>query len=510
MTSPAVDAELHPAMLGEDPRLEMLEEGFEAPETADEDHSVKPFDPAYSTTDSGENTHQLLRRSSVIQKVQLLYLFFNQKLKNERWFLVKKFGMIYLIMAVFVLGIFSIYWGSFYNRNKYYHRLQFLVVNADDTTINGIPPYIGNAIETLVGAASQLGTWNVFNSTAFAARIADSGRSFEEEITNLIHKQKYWGAIFIKPNATHNLYEAFSSGNLQYDARNNTIQSIYETARDFQNMRTIIQSVEKINHKWLGIQGDVTSSILSHVQNLTVEIAPLVATPLPFVETDLIPVTNAVLIAPSQVGLIYMIILTFFQFNFFGEVHAYTAKLGLRPILFVLYRVFASIGSFFVLSLVFSLVSLAMQIDFTVTFGHSGFLVYWMVVFMTMWVVGMANEIAGMLIIPVYPPMVGFWMLFWVIVNISASFLPIVLLPKFYRFGYAMPIHNSLEITKVILLNTYKDTIGRHIGILVAWMVILTLALPLTAKYFGQTMARKAKEAAAKERQQKAVVGEKA
>lgn len=500
MPNPVSDTE--PNLFEENPRLEMLEEGFEVPETAEKEYTVKPFDPAYSTTDSGEHASPLLRRPSVLQRVQLLYLFFNQKLKNERWYLVKKFAMIYLIMAVFVLGIFSIYWGSYFNRNKYYSRLKFLVVNADDSTIDGIPPYIGNTIETLVGAAPQLGIWNVFNSTAFAARVADSGRTFEEEITNLIHKQKYWGAIFIKPNATYNLYEALSSGNAQYDARNNTIETIYETGRDFLNMHNIMLSVETINHQWLGLQSNVTSSILSHVLNFTAAIAPLVATPLPFVETDLIPFTNAVLIAPSQVGLIYMIILTFFQFNFFGEVHAYTAKLGLRPLLFVLYRVFASIGSFFVLSLVFSFVSLAMQVDFTVTFGHSGFLVYWMIVFMTMWVVGMANEIAGMLLILVYPPMLGFWMLFWVIVNISATFLPIVLLPRFYRFGYAMPIHNSLEITKVILFNTCKDNFGRHIAILIVWMVILTLALPVTAKFFGQTMGRRAKEAAQKQAQE--------
>lgn len=83
----------------------------------------------------------------------------------------------------------------------------------------------------------------------------------------------------------------------------------------------------------------------------------------------------------------------------------------------------------------FGLVTLAFQVDFAVTFGKSGFLVYWMVTFLTMWSVGLANELAAMLILTIYPPMVGFWLIFWVIINITPTFTPIALLPEFYRYG---------------------------------------------------------------------------
>ncbi|KAK7679140.1 hypothetical protein QCA50_017902 [Cerrena zonata] len=114
-----------------------------------------------------------------------------------------------------------------------------------------------------------------------------------------------------------------------------------------------------------------------------------------------------------------------------------------------------------------------------------------------MWAVGAMNEIMGMLLILVYPPLLGFWMLFWVIINISPTFTPLALSPKFFRYGYALPIHNSYEITKVIFFNTYKGQLGRNYGILVAWVVIETIALVPTVILFGKTMGKRAAQAKA-------------
>lgn len=112
------------------------------------------------------------------------------------------------------------------------------------------------------------------------------------------------------------------------------------------------------------------------------------------------------------------------------------------------------------------------------------------------------NETMAMWCIMYYPPLLGFWMLFWVIVNISSTFTPIALLPKFYRYGYALPIHASYEITKVIFFDTYKGAMGRNFGILVAWDAFGTIALLLTSKKFGQKMGAKAKASKEKIKQE--------
>ena len=178
------------------------------------------------------------------------------------------------------------------------------------------------------------------------------------------------------------------------------------------------------------------------------------------------------------------------------DVHKGVASLNIKPMHFVVYRILSSVLSFFVISLFFSFPSLAFQVDFTKAFGNSGFLIYWMITFLTMWAVGMANEVMALICVMVYPPLMGFWMLFWVIINIAPTFAPIALCPEFYRYGYGLPIHNSYEITKVILFDTYKGNLGRSFGIVIAWVVIFTLLLPFVLKLFLKTMAKRAQAAA--------------
>ena len=265
----------------------------------------------------------------------------------------------------------------------------------------------------------------------------------------------------------------------------------------------VTPSIKIIEQMWLKKLANVTlsltnklssserSDVLSDSNSLE-----LLSTPISFTYIDKIPFTDPVLTAPSQVGLIYMIIITFFQVNFFMDVHKGVASLNIKPIHFVVYRILSSVLSFFVISLFFSFPSLAFQVDFTKAFGNSGFLIYWMITFLTMWAVGMANEVMALICVMVYPPLMGFWMLFWVIINIAPTFAPIALCPEFYRYGYGLPIHNSYEITKVILFDTYKGNLGRSFGIVIAWVVIFTLLLPFVLKLFLKTMAKRAQAAA--------------
>ncbi|KAK6455223.1 uncharacterized protein RJT20DRAFT_129959 [Scheffersomyces xylosifermentans] len=468
--------------------------------------SIEPFEG--HNQDSDIELHDgapISRQQSILERVQTSYSFFNEKLSIKRHKLLYKFGLIYFLMAFFVLGIFSIYWGSMYNRFDRISNLRMLVVIADDKTVEGIDPLFGQGISTLFNnpVAKFNGDWIIFNSSEFQTLADRHNNTIEQEIERQIHHQKYWSSIYVKENATYNYYQALLKGDTSYNITNNTAISIYETGRDFINMNSYVTpGIQVIEELWLDAQSDISlqvadllpnkSEALNNRNSLTV-----LTTAIGFGFFDRRPFTNPVLVAPSQVGLIYMIIVTFFQFNFFADVHQEVAKFGLKKHHFMTYRILASILSFFVLSLFYSFVSLAMQVDFTVAFGKSGFLVYWMISFLTMWAVGSANEIMALLIITVYPPLLGFWMLFWVIINISPTFTPMALSPKFFRYGYALPIHASYECTKVIFFDTYKGAFGRNVAILVIWIVILTALLPFVVIYFAKAMGKKAQAAAA-------------
>lgn len=462
-----------------------------------DDHSI------HSNPDSRRS-----RRLSILERVQSRYSFFHENLSKQRKRVGLKYLFIYLLMSTLILGIFSIYWGSFYQRNSRLKNLNMLVVIEDDHVVDGIEPIIGNTIRQILDTneAKYYGKWHIFNQSEIQEQADKHSNDVEAEIQRLIHHQKYWSSIYVKPEASYNLYKAISDGDSSYNVTNNTIFSYYETGRDFLSMDLyVLPSIKVIELMWLKKLANVSLSItnnLSSSEKADVlsdsNSLELMSTPMTFTYIDRIPYTDPVLTAPSQVGLIYMIIITFFQVNFFMDVHKGVADLKIKPVHFVSYRVLSSILSFFVISLFFSLVTLAFQVDFTKAFGHSGFLVYWMITFITMWAVGLVNEVAALICIMIYPPLMGFWMLFWVIVNIAPTFAPIELCPQFYRYGYALPIHNSYEATKVVLFNTYKGHLGRNFGIIVAWMVLFTLLLPFVLKLFQMTMIKKAQAAAKK------------
>lgn len=438
--------------------------------------------------------NELSRQPTFLSRVQTSLSFFNPRLQSQRKKIVTQVAGIYLLMATLCLGIFSIYWGSMVGRFGRLVNLNYLVV-IDEVQVDNVQPLIGNSFQELLNdpIVKSWGTWHVFNKTQWDA--IRQQNSPEQEIIHQIHEQKYWASIHIKENATLNWINAIQTGNLDYNISNSTINAIYETGRDFQAMNSYITPyIKNLNHFWLGRQRRLVESL--NLSNLSTSSIDVVSTPLKFTFYDLVPFTDPVLVAPSQVGLIYMIIVTFFQFNIFAELHKEVAQLGLHKVHYVIYRILSGWLTYLVLSLVFGLVTIACQVDFTVTFGKSGFLVYWMIAFLTMIAVGTVNEIMGLLCIIVYPPLLGFWLLFWVIVNITPTFVPIVLLAKFFRYGYGLPIHNSYEATKPVFFNVTKRQMGRNIGILAAWCVLATIILIPTLGFFGKVMGKRAMLAA--------------
>lgn len=465
-----------------------------------ENHDAQAFRGTNDNADgSSPATPQLSRTQTLLSKAATRLSFFNEKLAAQRTNLFWKILKIYGIIGFFILGVFSIYWGSLYKRETREKNLRMLVVIEDDTTINGIASVVGDTMKSILAtpAAMALGKWIIYNTTDFTAMADSHNNSVSEEIERQVHHQHYWAAIHVPQNASVGLYEAIVTGNTSYNVSANTVVLYYETGRDFLSMGTyVVPNVVKIQSMFLSKQQNITSSLLansdlSQVFN-TLGALEVASTPMEWEFVDGRPYRDPVLVAPSQVGLIYIIIITFFAFNFFADIHQSVPKFGLKVHHLVLFRILSTVVSFFVISLFYSLVTLAFQVDFTVTFGRSGFLVYWMTNFLTMWAVGAMNEAMGMVFIMTYPPLLGFWMLFWVVVNISPTFTPLALSPQFYRYGYGMPIHASYEITKVVFFNTYKGAMGRNYGILVAWCVIASALLLVVYKKFGQVMGARA------------------
>lgn len=435
--------------------------------------------------------------------------FFSSGVSDIRRKVIFLFVRNWLIISTFMLMIFSIYWGAIYNRPSKYHNFKFMVVN-EDLQQNNISPLIGQSVVdySQSSAIKYYGTYEIYNTQNFTEKYRslrhttndDGSFNVTKAIHILVHQQHTWGVVHIQPNTTFSLYSALTQSNSSFSFLQSVpINFFYETGRDFLSMSSIVVPIIEIFSSEFN-PAYVTKTIMNPLINLLTseEKSNLVSNASDLISNvpnislyDFFPVTNSTLFAPMQVGMIYLIIITFFNFNFFSSVHQIIAP-HLKISHFIIYRIVSAQFSYFILSLPMSLVSLAFQIDFTVTYGRAGFFIFWMTNYLTMSAVGGANENMAMLIFPVFPPLLGFWLLSWVVMNISTAFFTFVTMSNFYRFGYFFPLHNSYNIMSVILTNSYKGNLGRNYGILVAWVVVNIAFAPFCMKFFASRMAKNA------------------
>jgi len=273
-------------------------------------------------------------------------------------------------------------------------------------------------------------------------------------VRRAVYNWEAWAAIVINSNATTLLQQAVQQGNASFDPLG-TCQIIYQSARDettYYNyilpQLTMLQSqvTSMFGKQW-------TTEVLSNtsIPRTTLQLAPQALNPaIGFSMFDLRPFYPPVATPAVTIGLIYLIIIAFFSFTFYLPIHMkfITPGQGHPTLKFwqlILWRWISTLVAYLVMSLAYSLISLAFQIPFSHdhapetivaeganAFGRATFVVYWMVNFIGMAALGLACENVAMVI---GQPWTAMWLIFWVITNVSTSFYAEELSPKFYNWG---------------------------------------------------------------------------
>lgn len=405
------------------------------------------------------------------------YPLFSKENKGMRMKVIKQYVVVIVALWVFILSVWPIYWGSMYKRDGRLVNLHYLVAVEED---RAAPISQALYLATQHPDMQKLATWN------FESNLS------EADVQKMIHDQKYWAAIYVtQNNVSQSLTDAFTSAE-NIDTRD-FVRSLYETARDPSTMEGIVSPTVFRFESYFqeALQTEIYPPL---IKNLTSEqFAKLqntnVLTSYPIIQsTDAIPV-EPVTNGPLQVRLIYIIIITFFEVMWMAQLYGTVAKSAIT-IHYILFRMLLSQLNYLLISLAFTCLNAAFQIKMDNSWS-GGFGVFWMVSYLTMAAVGGANQNVGLILFAVHPPLMGFWMLFFVMINISATFAPIPLCPEFYRFTYAMPIKNAYELMKVTLFDTSRKDLGRYFGILVAWIVLNNILLPLCMAFFSWTMKKK-------------------
>ncbi|KAL1311850.1 hypothetical protein AAFC00_001925 [Neodothiora populina] len=431
--------------------------------------------------------------------------FFDPSLKHIRRKIFSKWLLTTVVLMGFIMGILSIYWGCLFRIEDNLGSLVFYVVDMDAQVApyntSGITPLVGPIITGLARSMVASGKPTLGWGPLFA-----SDFNYDPiAVRQAVYDFKAWGAIIINPNATAMLYEAVQTGNTSYDPLG-ACQLVYQDARDdtnwFDFINPIVRSFQTEATSMVGKQW--SSMMLENARSNTTLLANMAAVPqaispaIGFSEYNLRPFYPYQSIPAVSIGLIYLIILSFFSFAFYLPIwFGFLKPEGhppLRFIEFVVVRWGGTIAAYFFLSLAYSLVSLAFQINFSggnpitsqteptlieygnpTAYGKGTFLVYWALNWVGMAALGLACENVAMV---VGQPWTGLWLIFWVITNVSTAFYDIDIEPGVFYYGYGFPLHYVVEGSRQILFDLHSR-IGLDFGVLFAWTAVNSAIFPI-------------------------------
>jgi len=448
--------------------------------------------------------------------------FFDHSLNAVRKEVFWKWGLTTAVLMAFILGVLSIYWGALYHVEQNLSSLVVYVVDFDGQAApyntSGITPIVGPLIVEL---ANQMVAATAPTLGFGSVPAADFGYD-PIQVRQAIFNFDAWAAIIINPNATAMLYSAIQNGNTSYDPLG-ACQLVYIDSRDDTNWYDFIapimnsfqtQATSMVGQQWAKTalqEASTNTTLLSNLAMVPQAISPAIG----FSMFNLRPFYPYQVIPAVSVGLIYLIILSFFSFSFYLPVYTKLIKpQGHPPLKFwemVIVRYIGIMCAYLFLSLAYSLVSLAFQINFSggnpvssetnVTstidgftnpdaYGKATFPAYWFLNFIGMIALGLACENVAMI---VGQPWTGLWLIFWVITNVSTSFYDIDLEPRFYYWGYAWPLHSIVEASRHILFGLH-NRLGLDFGILFAWGAVNTAIFPIACRFMKYKNVHHVKE----------------
>ncbi|RDB27751.1 Nitrosoguanidine resistance protein SNG1 [Hypsizygus marmoreus] len=371
-------------------------------------------------------------------------------------------GCFFIVIAIFT--VFSIYWGALWKSPV--RNIQGWVIDFD----GGV---VGQSVVQSLTTSSRFSkvTWTAVPASQFQGGLA--------QVANDVVEQKSWVAVAIHEGTSSRLQASYINPNATYNGTD--AMTVYASeARNENAYRSLIRpsvqtSLAAISQSYATqAVGQIINS--PNLQALLRTSPQTVVAPISYTIDNLRPFDQPVASAVTFVGLIYVLILSFFVVMIgysAREAAGLNRHLTLRSL--IITRFVSSFVAYFVVSLFYSLLTLAFQLDFTRKFGHGGFVIFWMLNWVGMLSVGLALEA---LITVLTPSFIPFFMILWIIVNVSVCILPIEVLPSIYRYGYAVPFYNVSHAVRCIVFAT-RNTLGENFAILIVWTVISCFTLPL-------------------------------
>ncbi|WVQ72288.1 hypothetical protein IAR50_001838 [Cryptococcus sp. DSM 104548] len=442
---------------------------------------------AYEESGKEERPNVPQEEVNVREKRLYSHGFFDKELAPLRQVVFKVIFLTCLISLGVMWTALPIAWGSLWKATSYTNKLDVRVVNRDDGDFGTFMS------EGLLSTAS-LGYYST----------PSSDFPLNSDIAHDIVEEGSWGAVVINSGATSALLQARQNGDASYNA-SRAIDVYYAQARQEnaanQYLVPLLQAaLEKLCEEYnLNSSGAYISANAgnSTAMALLGQAPSTISNSMWFTMNNVRPF-QTVGTAITLLGLIFLLI-----FSFIMTLTNNATREIIGPYLttpsFILYRLIVPVAVYLPLSFFFALVDLPFKVHFA---AHSeftyagGFFLWWFTLFLGMSALGLTTEAVITFLGPRFMP---FFLLCFIILNVSITLMPYQLQPWIYKYGLAMPFYHLGRIARTIIFDTRND-IGRSEAVLIGWILVNFVTITVGSCYYRRKAvgAHKQKMAAEK------------
>ncbi|KAK1084372.1 hypothetical protein LTR33_002707 [Friedmanniomyces endolithicus] len=239
--------------------------------------------------------------------------FWDHRLAHVRKEAMTKWTITTVGLMAFILAILSLYFGALLNVEKNLSSLVVYVVDMDgqsppyDATGHAplVGPIIADLARTMVASGTPTLGWGVLPGSAF--------NNDPIQVRQAVFNFDAWAAIVINPNATAMLYSAIQNVNASYDplgaCQLTPIVSAFMT-----------EATTRVGEQWTQMVMQNATTDASLVRNAA-KVPQALSPAIGFSQFNLRPFYPYQVIPSVSIGLIYLIILSFFSFSFYLPIH---------------------------------------------------------------------------------------------------------------------------------------------------------------------------------------------
>ncbi|KAG0041023.1 hypothetical protein BGZ82_000002 [Podila clonocystis] len=292
-----------------------------------------------------------------------------------------------------------------------------------------------------------------------------------------VENGNYWGAMVVQTNASLTLNRALSVPLTDYDPTK-AFLFIYDGGRDPLTVKPYIvasmytqflQFTKFFNPAWIRF-------VLEYADDNNATLTPLASapqvlgTPVAFEELDLHPPTATIITSATTVAYIWIFLVaggsTYLVTHI---VQPLTRHSSVRKTMLLV------LGPLLVFLATLSMTYSVLLRLFGVPFDSAS---QFMSVFGAMFLLQAA--VASMVLFLIFLIPVVFipsFTITFVVMNVIAVFNPVELMPRFFRWVYAMPFLNAVQMARFVLMGSY-ERLEYNLPILFAWIVVPVTLLP--------------------------------